>query len=91
MRVLFPPTVFAFSTTSNFKKYFILRYSYCCSKIIRRLKKLIINNEKLIVAVIALTSFKVLIFAQAVPAKQAVASKMHVEKSTTSRKKGKKL
>ena len=46
--------------------------------------------KKLIVAVIALTSFKALSFAQAVPAKQAVASKMHVEKSTTSRKKGKK-
>lgn len=36
--------------------------------------------KKLIVAVIALTTFNVLGFAQAVPAKQIVASKMHVVK-----------
>ena len=46
--------------------------------------------KKLIVAVIALTSFKVLSFAQAVPTKQEVAPKMHVVKSTTSKNKGEK-
>ena len=46
--------------------------------------------KKLIVAIIAFTSFKVLSFAQVVPTKQEVAPKMYVVKSTTSKNKGKK-